>query len=151
MYKAFTSFANNVALLAGRPYTFIICLALILVWALSGPLFGFSDTWQLIVNTTTTIITFLMVFLIQNTQNRESDAMQAKLDTLILASAKADNRYIGIEDLTDQELKDILADAARRAGRARNQSPLDAKAEAARAATAPRKKKAGSKRAAAGS
>ncbi len=76
--------------------------------ALTGPLFGFSDTWQLVINTSTTIITFLMVFLIQNTQNRDNGALQAKLDELIHAMVDADNKFIGIEHLTDEELKAIL-------------------------------------------
>ena len=76
--------------------------------ALTGPLFGFSDTWQLVINTSTTIITFLMVFLIQNTQNRDNGALQAKLDELIRAMVDADNKFIGIEHLTDEELKAIL-------------------------------------------
>ena len=83
-------------------------MLLIVVWAASGPLFGFSDTWQLVINTGTTIITFLMVFLIQNTQNRDSAALQAKLDELIRAS-KAKNSFIGIENLTDKELEELHA------------------------------------------
>ncbi len=107
MSKAFTAFANAIARVTGRPYTFIACLALIVAWAATGPLLGFSDTWQLIVNTSTTIVTFLMVFLIQNTQNRDNAALQAKLDELIRTS-KASNRFIGIEHLTDRELEGIL-------------------------------------------
>lgn len=95
----FTGFSNFVAQVSGRPITFGVCLLVILVWAVAGPFFGFSDTWQLIVNTGTTIITFLMVFLIQNTQNRDGAAIQAKLDELIRASA-AQNVFIGIEHLT---------------------------------------------------
>jgi low affinity Fe/Cu permease len=99
----FTSFADRVAKLTGRPVTFLLCLLMIVVWAATGPVFHFSDTWQLVVNTGTTIITFLMVFLIQNSQNRDAAAIQAKLDELIRASA-AHNRFIGIEELTDEEL-----------------------------------------------
>lgn len=106
--RLFTSFSNWVAQVSGRPMTFAICLAVIFVWALSGPVFGFSDTWQLIVNTGTTIVTFLMVFLIQNTQNRDGAAIQAKLDELIRASA-AQNVFIGIEHLTQDELDEIRA------------------------------------------
>jgi low affinity Fe/Cu permease len=106
--KLFTEFSNWVAQVSGRPVTFAICLVVILLWALSGPLFGFSDTWQLIVNTGTTIVTFLMVFLIQNTQNRDGAAIQAKLDELIRASA-AQNVFIGIENLTQDELDEIRA------------------------------------------
>jgi low affinity Fe/Cu permease len=104
--KHFTEFSNYVAHAAGRPLTFMLALATILAWAVTGPLFGFSDTWQLIINTGTTIVTFLMVFLIQNTQNRDGAAIQAKLDELIRTSA-AQNVYIGIEHLTEEELDSI--------------------------------------------
>lgn len=104
--KPFTKAANAVAYVTGMPMTFILCVAVVIIWAVSGPLFGFSDTWQLIINTGTTIITFLMVFLIQNTQNRDGAAMQAKLDELIRIS-KANNRFIGIEHLTETEVEKI--------------------------------------------
>lgn len=104
--KTFTDFATHVAHASGRPLTFIAAIALIVLWALTGPLFGYSDTWQLIINTGTTIVTFLMVFLIQNTQNRDGAAIQAKLDELIRTSA-AQNVYIGIERLTEEELDEI--------------------------------------------
>lgn len=104
--KPFTRAANAVAYVTGLPVAFIACLALVLGWAVSGPLFGFSDTWQLIINTGTTIVTFLMVFLIQNTQNRDGAAMQAKLDELIRIS-NANNRFIGIEHLTETEVEEI--------------------------------------------
>ncbi|MCO6417967.1 low affinity iron permease family protein [Siccirubricoccus sp. KC 17139] len=104
--KAFTACANAVAHATGRPLTFVICVLVVLAWAITGPLFGFSDTWQLIINTGTTIVTFLMVFLIQNTQNRDSAAIQAKLDELIRTSA-AQNAFIGIERLTEEELAEI--------------------------------------------
>jgi low affinity Fe/Cu permease len=108
MRKLFTRFANKVSEWAGSPYAFLLCIAAVVIWALSGPMFGFSDTWQLVINTSTTIITFLMVFLIQNTQNRDNGALHAKLDELIRAMVDADNEYIGIEHLTDRELKEIL-------------------------------------------
>jgi low affinity Fe/Cu permease len=108
MAALFTRFANATARWAGNPLTFIVCMGLVAVWAASGPLFGFSDTWQLVINTSTTIITFLMVFLIQNTQNRDSGAIQAKLDELIRAGVDSSNKFIGIEHLTDKELKEIL-------------------------------------------
>jgi low affinity Fe/Cu permease len=133
--RLFTSFSNWVAQVAGRPVTFGICLVVILVWALSGPLFGFSDTWQLIVNTGTTIVTFLMVFLIQNTQNRDGAAIQAKLDELIRASA-AQNVFIGIEHLTQEELDEIRAkcEAKARAEIAAEQAEAAANRKAAKAA-----------------
>jgi low affinity Fe/Cu permease len=108
MEHAFTRFANSVAHAAGRPLTFVLCCAVIVAWAASGPLFGFSDTWQLVVNTSTTIVTFLMVFLIQNTQNRDGAAIQAKLDELLRAVSDARNDFIGIEHLTEEELHEIL-------------------------------------------
>ncbi len=108
MEKMFTGFANSVSRAAGRPLTFVVCCLAIVVWASSGPLFGFSDTWQLAVNTSTTIITFLMVFLIQNTQNRDGAAIQAKLDELLRAVTDARNEFIGIEHLTEHELAEIL-------------------------------------------
>lgn len=106
--KGFAEFASRVARAAGRPLTFALSLILILIWAMMGPLFGFSDTWQLVINTGTTIVTFLMVFLIQNTQNRDGAAIQAKLDELIRASA-AQNRFIGIEGLAEEELDELRA------------------------------------------
>ncbi|MBB3148236.1 low affinity Fe/Cu permease [Phyllobacterium trifolii] len=102
--KLFTRIANDVALAAGKPFTFILCCLVIVVWGVSGPIFGFSDTWQLIINTGTTIITFLMVFLIQNTQNRDGVAIQAKLDELVRVS-EAKNAFIGIEHLTEEEVE----------------------------------------------
>jgi low affinity Fe/Cu permease len=112
--RLFTRFSTAVAHAAGRPITFVICCAIILAWALSGPIFGFSDTWQLIINTSTTIVTFLMVFLIQNTQNRDGAALHAKLDELIRASA-AHNRFIGIEHMTNEEIDEVLAEIEARA------------------------------------
>ena len=113
MTRVFTVFANAVARWTGRPYTFIACIAFVVIWAVSGPLFRFSDTWQLVINTSTTIITFLMVFLIQNTQNRDNAALQAKLDELIRTGAASDS-FIGIEHLTDRELEQILERCERR-------------------------------------
>jgi low affinity Fe/Cu permease len=112
--KVFTTCSTAVAHAAGKPLAFAICLAVVVVWALSGPLFGFSDTWQLVINTGTTIVTFLMVFLIQNTQNRDGAAIQTKLDELIRSSA-AQNRYIGIEHLTEEELDELRAKSESRA------------------------------------
>jgi low affinity Fe/Cu permease len=104
---AFTAFANHVSRYTGRPLTFVVCIGLVTIWGLSGPVFHYSDTWQLVINTSTTIITFLMVFLIQNTQNRDNAAIQAKLDELIRVTS-AENGFIGIEKLTDVELERIL-------------------------------------------
>lgn len=104
--KHFTQFANAAARRAGSPSAFLIAVFLILVWAGTGPAFGFSETWQLVINTGTTIVTFLMVFVIQNTQNRDSFALQTKLDELIRTS-NAENIFIGIEKLTDKELEEL--------------------------------------------
>jgi low affinity Fe/Cu permease len=114
MSKLFARFANAVSRLAGKPLTFILCITLVAVWAISGPVFGFSDTWQLLINTTTTIITFLMVFLIQNTQNRDNAAIQAKLDEIIRVG-DADDKFIGIEHLSDHELERILEEVEAKA------------------------------------
>lgn len=114
MEKLFIRFATLTAKIAGKPWTFIACVGIVLVWALSGPIFRFNETWQLVINTGTTIITFLMVFLIQNTQNRDGAAMQAKLDELIFAVRKADARFIGIEHLTERELDKILEEVEKR-------------------------------------
>ena len=110
MDQFFTRIAAKIATAVGQPLAFILAVAVIILWAISGPMFGFSDTWQLIVNTSTTIITFLMVFLIQNAQNRDATAMQAKLDEIIRAIEPARNDYIGIEHLTEKELETIRAE-----------------------------------------
>src|SRR4051794_1733271 len=104
--RKFTDFAEHVAHAAGKPITFALCVMVVVLWAITGPLFHFSDAWQLVINTGTTIVTFLMVFLIQNTQNRDGAAIQVKLDELIRTSA-AQNLYIGIERLTEEELEEI--------------------------------------------
>ena len=97
----------------GRPLTFGFAAAIVVIWAITGPMFGYSDTWQLVINTGTTIVTFLMVFLIQNTQNRDSSAVQLKLDELIRASAHARNRLLTIEDLSEEELEELKKSFAR--------------------------------------
>jgi low affinity Fe/Cu permease len=112
--RVFGDVANKTSQAAGRASTFILAAGVILVWAITGPLFGFSDTWQLVINTGTTIITFLMVFLIQNSQNRDSAAIQVKLDELIRVGA-AHNSLVGIEHLTDKELEDLRAKCEARA------------------------------------
>ena len=104
MYEAFRRFAHRVATSVGAPWAFGLALAIVAVWALTGPVFGFSDTWQLAINTCTTVITFLMVFVIQNTQNRESQVIQLKLDELIRAVEQARNELVDMEDLSDEEL-----------------------------------------------
>ena len=115
----FTRAAKWASRAAGRPITFAIAVAIILIWAITGPIFKFSDTWQLVINTGTTIITFLMVFLIQNTQNRDTEALQIKLDELIRAAKEAHNALLDLEELDDEELDEIreeyldLAEAAR--------------------------------------
>jgi low affinity Fe/Cu permease len=102
---------------AGQPFTFAVALAVIVVWGLTGPLFHYSDTWQLIINTSTTIITFLMVFLIQNSQNRDAAAMQAKLDEMLRALEAAREQFIGIEHLTDKQIEEIRTRLEREVGR----------------------------------
>ena len=101
--KTFSRLATSIAHATGKPLTFVIAITTIVAWAVAGPIFGFSDTWQLVINTGTTIVTFLMVFLIQNSQNRDGAAIQAKLDELVRTSSAA-NRYVGIEELTEEEL-----------------------------------------------
>lgn len=105
--ELFFRFSHRIARLTGRPLTFILACIMILVWAATGPAFGFSSTWQLVINTTTTIVTFLMVFVLQNSQNRDGEALQAKLDELIFALKDADNRFVGAEKLSDRELRDL--------------------------------------------
>jgi len=106
--------ANKTSRAAGRASAFIVAAGIVIVWAVSGPIFGFSDTWQLVINTGTTIVTFLMVFLIQNSQNRDSAAIQVKLDELIRVGA-ARNSMVGIEHLTDDELEDLRGKCEARA------------------------------------
>jgi low affinity Fe/Cu permease len=105
MRATFTRIAAWIAAAAGQPVTFLTAAAIIVIWAITGPMFHYSDTWQLIINTGTTIVTFLMVFLIQNSQNRDGAAMQAKLDELLRAVDKAREKFIGIEHLTDQQIE----------------------------------------------
>lgn len=109
----FDRFSNAVSHGAGKPAIFVTACAGIVLWGLSGPIFGFSETWQLVVNTGTTIITFLMVFVLQHSQNRDGEAVQAKLDELILVISKADNRLIGAEDLSTEELRALRSVIAR--------------------------------------
>lgn len=104
MSKFFSKFATRVASLSGKPGTFVLAVAVVLAWAISGPFFGYSETWQLVTNTGTTIIIFLMVFVLQNSQNRDGKALQAKLDELTLTS-QAQNKFVGIEKLDEEALR----------------------------------------------
>ena len=115
----FTQFAKSTARVTGKPVAFFVAAGVILVWAITGPLFGFSDTWQLVINTGTTMVTFLMVFLIQNTQNRDAEAVQVKLDELIRVTEGAHNALLDLEELEEQELDRIRAQYASLAERAR--------------------------------
>ena len=112
--RAFSHFANAVARESGRPSIFVLAVAIVILWATTGPIFHYSDTWQLVINTGTTIVTFLMVFLIQNSQNRDSAAIQVKLDELIRAS-DAKNYFVGIEHMTDIEIERLREAIERRA------------------------------------
>jgi low affinity Fe/Cu permease len=107
MKNTFRIAANRVSIWTGNASTFLGAIAVIIIWAISGPLFHYSDTWQLVINTGTTIVTFLMVFLIQNTQNRDGKAVQLKLDELIRATKGARNTYVGLEDLLDSDIEEI--------------------------------------------
>src|SRR5919206_799538 len=119
--KAFTRFASFVARQVGRPVVFILCCLSIVAWAATGPFFNFSDTWQLVINTGTTIVTFLMVFLIQNTQNRDSAAIQLKLDELIRATKHAHNAVLDLEELAPADLEKIRGHYEELARRARSE------------------------------
>jgi low affinity Fe/Cu permease len=115
----FSHVARRIAVLAGRPGAFMLALGVVVLWALSGPLFAFSDTWQLVVNTGTTIATFLMVFLIQNTQNRDTEAMQLKLDELIRATQGAHNALLDLEHIDEQRFEQYKRSYRRLAAHAR--------------------------------
>ena len=118
----FARFAQHVSHLTGRPTAFIAALAVIVVWAASGPFFGYSDTWQLVINTSTTIITFLMVFVIQNTQNRDTAAMHIKIDELIRVTSRARNILIDLEELDDKDLELLRKDFERLAEEGRRRA-----------------------------
>jgi low affinity Fe/Cu permease len=120
----FGAFASKTSEITGRPSAFLLAFAVVVVWAVTGPLFNYSDTWQLVINTGTTIVTFLMVFLIQNTQNRDTRALQLKLDELILASNNARDAVACAEEMSDEDLEAAHAEMRRR--RARNEGPAEA-------------------------
>jgi low affinity Fe/Cu permease len=112
--RLFSQFASTISELSGRPVTFALAVGMVAVWAISGPFFGFSETWQLVINTSTTIVTFLMVFVLQNSQNRDGKALQAKIDELILTS-KAQNKFVGIEKLDEDEIREVSQALAEKA------------------------------------
>lgn len=107
MNEAFRKFAGKISNISGSPWAFIIALLVLLVWAVTGPVFHFSDTWQLVINTGTTIVTFLMVFLIQNTQNRDARAIHLKLDELIRSAKDARNTLVDLENVPDEKLEEL--------------------------------------------
>ncbi|HZJ11917.1 MAG TPA: low affinity iron permease family protein [Methyloceanibacter sp.] len=145
----FTHFAQLASRMTGRPIASFIAIAAIVLWAVSGPLFGYSDTWQLVINTSTTIITFLMVFIIQNTQNRDTAAMHIKMDELIRVTPKARNILLDLEELDDKDLEAVRQDYERlaEAGRtkAHKRSPRAAARPKAPAASKGRKQRGRSK------
>jgi low affinity Fe/Cu permease len=116
MNGLFTRVASFIAAAAGQPATFLLAVGAVAVWAITGPMFGYSDTWQLVINTGTTIVTFLMVFLIQNSQNRDGAAMQAKLDEILRAIRAARSEFIGIEHMTDEQIEQIRTALEKEAG-----------------------------------
>lgn len=126
----FAQFAQEVSRFTGRPITFILAVAAIAVWGITGPLFGYSDTWQLVINTATTIITFLMVFVIQNTQNRDTASLHIKIDELIRVTEKARNVLLDLEEVDDKTLEALRADYGRLARKAKSRAKAPARAEA---------------------
>jgi len=113
--QRFSQFAHATSVWSGNPLAFLAAVGLVIVWVLTGPIFNYSDTWQLVINTGTTIVTFLMVFLIQNTQNRDTLAIQLKLSELVLAMKGAENKFAAIEDLSDEELERLHKELQSRA------------------------------------
>jgi low affinity Fe/Cu permease len=133
--RLFAGIAQVTSREAGRAWVFALAVTIVVVWAITGPLFGFSDTWQLVINTGTTIVTFLMVFLIQNSQNRDSAAIQVKLDELIRVG-KARNSFVGVEHLTEEELEEIRSKCEGRAQQAAQRRNVPKKNSKARKSTA---------------
>ena len=126
MDRFFTWFASRISFVSGQPLAFVVAVGTIIVWGVTGPLFAFSDTWQLVINTGTTIITFLMVFLIQNSTNRDAAAMQAKLDELLRAVDKARGEFIGIEHLSEKQVEEVRAALEKEtSGRSGTKTPPD--------------------------
>lgn len=117
--SSFGRFAKGTSRAAGRPMAFVLAFSIVVIWALTGPLFGYSDTWQLVINTGTTVVTFLMVFLIQATQNRDSEALQVKIDELIRATEGAHNALLDLEELDEETMDRIRGAYAKLAGEAR--------------------------------
>jgi low affinity Fe/Cu permease len=113
--QQFSQFAHAISVWSGNPTAFLLALAVVIIWVVTGPFFNYSDTWQLVINTGTTIVTFLMVFLIQNTQNRDTLAIQLKLSELVLAMKGAKNKFASIEDLNDEELQALHDECRSRA------------------------------------
>jgi len=126
----FAQFTQEVSRFTGRPITFILAVATIVVWGITGPLFGYSDTWQLVINTATTIITFLMVFVIQNTQNRDTASLHIKIDELIRVTQKARNVLLDLEEVDDKTLETLRADYGRLARKAKSRAEAPVRAEA---------------------
>lgn len=126
----FAQFAQEISRFTGRPITFILAVTAIVVWAITGPLFGYSDTWQLVINTATTIITFLMVFVIQNTQNRDTASLHIKIDELLRVTEKARNVLLDLEEVDDKTLEALRADYGRLARKAKSGTETPARAEA---------------------
>jgi low affinity Fe/Cu permease len=134
--QQFSKFAQATAWGAGQPIAFLLAVVVVLVWIVTGPLFNYSDTWQLVINTGTTIVTFLMVFLIQNTQNRDILTVQLKLSELVLAMKEAENKFAAIEDLSDEELAELHEQCRRRAEHALSHIEQRKKSEAGPSAPA---------------
>jgi len=132
--KSFQTAAQTVSHATGTPWAFMLAFGVVLVWAAAGPMFNFSDTWQLVINTGTTIVTFLMVFLIQNTQNRDTVALHAKLDELIIKLEGADNALVTAEEMSDEELETLMKKEKDLAASTPNGAAYGDKAEAAHAA-----------------